>query len=127
MTLRSRAGRLALGVALGLAPGACGRFASQADSMFGDQHFKSAISLVELYRLRHGSYPSSLDELDFVGDWDRIALSAVRYERLSEGYELDLVRGWVGKPTLSFPPAFWKGLGIRRSNVAGLPPATQRQ
>lgn len=124
MTLRSRAGVLALGVALALALGACGKFASQADAQFGDQHFKTAVSLVEMYRLRHGSYPSSLDELDFVGDWDRIALSAVKYERLSDGYGLELVRGWVGKPELSFPPEFWKGLGIRRSNVRGIPPAT---
>ena len=124
MITRSRAAALAVGAALALALGACGKFASQADAKFGDQHFKTAISLVELYRLRHGSYPSSLSDLDFIGDWDRIALSSVKYERLSDGYELDLVRGWIGKPKVSFPPEFWKGLGIRRSNVGGIPPAT---
>ena len=124
MIPRSRIRLLVAGVTLGLAVGACGKFASEADAKFGDQNFKTAISLIELYRLRHGDYPASLDQLDFVGDWDRMALSAVRYERLANGYALDLVRGWVGKPHVTYPPEFWRGLGIRRTNVAGLAPAT---
>lgn len=122
MIPRSRIRLLAVFVALAL--GACGEFANQADTKFGDQHFKTTIALVELYRVRHGSYPASLAELDFVGEWDRIALSSVKYERLPDGYALDVVRGWVGKPDVSYPPEFWKGLGIRRTNVRGAPPAT---
>ena len=46
----------------------------------------------------------------------------VRYEKLPDGYALDLVT-WKGggKPELSHPPEFWHGLGIRRTNVEGLP------
>jgi hypothetical protein len=87
---------LALALATTLVAG-CGEFKQQADAKFGDQNFKTSIALIELYHVRHGVYPTSLQDLDFVGDWDRIALSAVQYERLSDGYALDVVRGWVGQ------------------------------
>ena len=105
---------------------ACGQFAEQADAKFGDQHFKTAVALIELYHVRHGAYPASLAELDFTGDWDALALQSVKYERLPEGYTLDVERGWVGKPTLSYPADFWRGLGLRRTNVGHGPgaPAT---
>ncbi len=45
----------------------------------------------------------------------------VRYEKLPDGYALDLVTWKGGKPELSHPPEFWHGLGIRRTNVEGLP------
>ncbi|HEY2378243.1 MAG TPA: hypothetical protein VGH98_19860 [Gemmatimonadaceae bacterium] len=105
-----------------LAVASCGKFAQQADAQFGDQHFKTSIALVELYHVRHGAYPASLADLDFIGDWDKIALVNVRYERLSDGYALDVVRGWVGKPTISYPKEFWHGLGLKRTNVAMIPP-----
>ena len=95
---------------------ACG-LKQQADAQFGDQHFKTAISLVELYKVRHGAYPEALGDLDFVGDWDRLALSSVEYRRLPDGYELNVTRGWVGKPTLAYPAQFWSGLGLKKSNV----------
>ena len=41
-----------------------------------------------------------------------------------DGYALDLTRGWVGKPALAYPDAFWHGLGVRRTNVAHSPPAS---
>jgi hypothetical protein len=72
--------------------------------------------------VRHGRYPATLDQLDFVGEWDRIALASVKYEPLPNGYALDLVRGWIGKPHVTYPREFWTGLGIRRSNVGGIPP-----
>lgn len=94
----------------------CG-FKTDADRKFGDQHFKTVIALIELHRIRYGSYPQSLEDLKFQGDWDAIALTSVSYRRLDEGYELDLVRGWAGKPELQYPPEFWQGLGLRRSNL----------
>lgn len=100
------------------------QFQRQADAKFGDQHFKTAVALIELYRVRHGSYPETLADLDFTGDWDPIAITAVTYRRLDDGYELDLARGWVGKPTLAYPEAFWHGLGLRQSNVGHLAPPT---
>ena len=91
------------------------------DRKFGDQNFKSAVALVELYNVRHGEYPPELSDLDHTGDWDKLYLSGVAYTRLDDGYELNITRGWVGKPTLSYPPEFWTGLGVRRTNVGGLP------
>jgi hypothetical protein len=100
------------------------QFQHRADAKFGDQNFKTAVALIELYRVRHGVYPAALSELDFTGDWDAIALAAVSYQRLPDGYELNVTRGWVGKPTLEYPDAFWHGLGIKRTNVAHRAPAT---
>ena len=96
---------------------ACGEFRKQADSQFGDQNFKSAIALIELHKVRFGSYPDQLSDIRFTGQWDQIWMSAVKYTKLPDGYELDLVRGWVGTPELNYPPEFWRGLGLRKSNV----------
>ena len=89
----------------------------EADAKFGDQHFKTAISLIELHKVRNGSYPASLKDLQFTGDWDAIALSSVEYVKLDSGYELNITRGWVGKPELSYPKEFWQGLGLVKSNL----------
>ncbi len=86
-----------------------------------DQAFKTAIALIELHHRRRGSYPDSLDELQFVGHSDTSLFRWVRYEKLPDGYALDLVTWKGGKPELSHPPEFWHGLGIRRTNVEGLP------
>jgi ATP-dependent Clp protease ATP-binding subunit ClpA len=83
----------------------------------GDQQFKTAIALIELHRLRVGSYPDSLDDLHFLGGRDRGALAGVRYEKLSDGYALDVVIGVGETPDLSYPSDFWRGLGLRRTNV----------
>ena len=96
---------------------ACGQFQKQADAKFGDQNFKTAISLIELHKVRFGEYPRTLQDLQFVGDWDKIALSAVEYARVDSGYSLDVTRGWVGKPTLHYSSEFWHGLGLRRTNM----------
>lgn len=87
-------------------------------SVFGesDQRFKTAIALIELHRLRFGSYPKSLDDLQFLGGRDPGALAGVRYERLPEGYALDIIV--LGStPDLTYPVDFWRGLGLRRTNV----------
>lgn len=84
----------------------------------GEQRFKTAIALIELHRLRFGSYPDSLDDLQFLGNRDRGALLGVRYEKLPDGYALDLVTGVGTTPDLSFPSDFWHGLGLRRTNVS---------
>jgi len=99
---------------------ACG-FQKDADAKFGDQHFKTAISLIELHKVRTGSYPSTLADLKFTGEWDQIALSSVEYKRLDSGYELNVVRGWVGQPDLTYPSEFWVGLGLQKSNLKRAP------
>ncbi len=92
-------------------------FQQQADAKFGDQHFKTAIALIELHKVRTGAYPENLKALQFTGDWDAIAINSVQYTRLESGYELNITRGWVGQPTLSYPKEFWQGLGIVKSNL----------
>ena len=92
-------------------------FQQEADRKFGDQHFKTALALIELHKIRFGEYPASLNDLKFVGEWDQIALNGVAYQRLDKGYELNVVRGWVGKPQLQYPPEFWQGLGLVKSNM----------
>ena len=77
---------------------ACGQVRQQADAQFGDQNFKSAIALIELHKVRFGAYPDNLRDLKFTGTWDLNWLSAVEYKKLDEGYELNLVRGWMGTP-----------------------------
>lgn len=92
----------------------------KANQQFGDQHFKTAISLIELYKLRHGYYPASLDSLEFTGDWDKMAIMSTEYKKLNDGYELNLTNGWIGKPDslqMKYPTGFWKGLGIKKSNL----------
>ena len=90
----------------------------QADVKFGDQGFKTAISLIELHKTRFGAYPEDLKQLQFTGDWDPIAVNSVEYHRSGAGYELNLTRGWVSKPTtLTYPKEFWQGLGLVKSNL----------
>ena len=90
----------------------------QANQQFGDQHFKTTISLIELYKVRHGYYPASLDSLEYTGDWDKMAIASTKYKKLDNGYELNLTNGWIGKPdSLQYPAGFWKGLGIKKSNL----------
>jgi hypothetical protein len=101
-----------------LVPLASCDFQEKADVKFGDQGFKTAISLIELHKTRFGAYPENLKELRFTGDWDGISLSSVEYHREGDGYELNLTRGWVAKPkTLSYPKEFWQGLGLVKSNL----------
>ena len=88
-----------------------------ADEKFGKQNFVSAVSIIELHKTRNGEYPDTLEKLEFLGDWDTIWLSAVRYEKTDTGYNLYLERGWAGKPTLELPQEFKNGLGIENTNV----------
>lgn len=87
------------------------------DEKFGKQNFVSAISIIELHKTRNGVYPETLKELQYLGDWDAIWLSAVRYEKVGDGYNLFVERGWAGKPELEFPVGFKQGLGLKDSNV----------
>lgn len=95
-----------------------GQFGESANKQFGDQHFKTAISLIELHKLRFGTYPETLDSLKFTGQWDIIIKNSVSYQKVDSGYTLDLVNGWIGKPnSLTYPDSFWKGLGLTKSNL----------
>jgi hypothetical protein len=43
------------------------------DNTFGEQHLKTTVALVDLHKVRYGSYPQALSQLRFIGDWDRLA------------------------------------------------------
>jgi hypothetical protein len=83
------------------------------DNKFGDQYLKTAVALVELHKVRFGRYPDSLRDLKFIGEWDQIALMSVRYypSPNRDAYYIEVERGWIGKPTFTVPPEFWKGTG----------------
>ncbi len=105
-------------VVLLLTPCDLGKFKEGANKQFGDQHFKTAISLIELHKIRFGEYPATLDSIKYSGDWDKIVWTSVKYEKLDTGYVLNLTNGWIGKPnTLKYPDEFWKGLGLIKSNL----------
>ena len=96
---------------------ACDFSFPEMDETFGKQNFVSAVSIIELHNTRNGSYPESLDQLKYLGDWDAIWLSAVRYEKVEGGYNLFVERGHMGTPDLRLPIDFKKGLGIKNTNV----------
>lgn len=120
-----RSSRIALSVILPLAlmVGVGGYFTVKAivdsgitkgpDAMFGDQHLKTAVALIELHKVRNGRYPEDLRKLKFTGQWDLIALGSVRYVTSSDGqsYYVEVERGWIGKPKLEMPDEFWRGTG----------------
>lgn len=97
--------------------GGCDIDVSSANKAFGTQNFVSAVSVIELHKLRNGEYPGNLKELEFLGEWDGIWLSAVRYEKVANGYNLYVERGWVSEPELEFPIKFKQGLGISETNI----------
>lgn len=92
-------------------------FVAQVEASFADQHFKSTIALIELHKVRFGEYPPSLDAIKFAGEWDRAAFASVKYQRLPRGYALDIVPFRNRPAELSYPPEFWEGLGLVRSNA----------
>ena len=83
------------------------------DALFGDQHLKTAVALIELHKVRTGRYPEELSKLQFTGQWDMIAVQSVRYVVAKDGssYFVEVQRGWVGKPKLNMPAEFWHGTG----------------
>lgn len=87
--------------------------AQTADVMFGDQHLKTVVALLELHKVRHGEYPESLDILDFTGEWDKIHIIAVTYCPSEDrgSYFVEVERGWIGKPSLKVEEEFWRGTG----------------
>jgi hypothetical protein len=92
-------------------------FQQNANRKFADQHFKTAISLIELHKIRYGVYPESLQALRHLGEWDPIAVASVQYRRLDHGYELNLLSPFGDISDVSYPPDFWRGLGLLQSNM----------
>ena len=93
------------------------------DHMFGDQHLKTTVALLELHRVRNGSYPAALRDIQYTGDWDKLPLTSVKYcpSPDRKTYYVEVTRGWVGKPKLAMPPDFWRGTGYRASGIKDCP------
>ncbi len=87
---------------------------SAVENKFGDQHLKTAVALIELHKVRYGAYPSHISDIKFTGGWDTIHLESVKYSANENRtrYYVDVSRGWVGKPTIVYPPEFWQGTGF---------------
>lgn len=88
-----------------------------AAGRFADQDFKTAIAVIELHNTRFGHYPTSLEELKFLGDWDRSSLASVEYRPLVDGYELNLVGPWSEAERPSYPIEFFQRLGLKKTNI----------
>lgn len=94
-------------------------FQKKTNIRFADQHFKTAIAHIELYKIRYGHYPETLAELSFLGDWDKGIQQNVSYEKLDTGYRLDIIKKISGGTLteLQYPKAFWQGTGVKKSNL----------
>ena len=92
-------------------------FQEQANTQFGDQHFKTAIALIELHNIREGEYPATLEDLKYIGEWDKIIFNSVDYKRLEGGYELNFVNRMGETKEIKYPDDFWNGLGLKKSNL----------
>lgn len=85
------------------------------DQMFGDQHLKTSVALIELHKTRYGKYPRKLSDIKFLGQWDNIHTQSVYYlpNKDLTSYYIDVERGWIGKPkNLTMPQEFWQGTGF---------------
>lgn len=84
------------------------------DEMFGDQHLKTTVALVELHERRYGRYPETLEDLRFTGEWDTIALTSTEYctNEAGDAYYVEVTKGWMGDPEISMPDVFWRGTGF---------------
>ena len=89
------------------------------DNMFGDQHLKTVVALVELHKVRYGAYPERLSDLEFTGQWDDMHVQMVSYCAAPDRqtYFVEVTRGWAFKPgdlAAEQPEGFWRGTGYRR-------------
>lgn len=85
------------------------------DYLFGDQHLKTSVALIELHKIRNGQYPEKLADIKYLGKWDKIHLYNVYYfpSKDRQSYYVEVARGWIGKPKdLIMPEDFWRGTGF---------------
>ena len=85
--------------------------------MFGDQNLKTAVALIELHKVRFGKYPETMHDLKFTGQWDQFPILSVAYYPNADRtrYYIEVEHGWIGKPNLQIPDAFWQGTGYDAS------------
>ena len=91
--------------------------------MLADKEFKKALAHIELYKLRNGVYPASLNDLEYLNAMDSSMHSAVQYVGMDSVYELNnIFPGMMVKRKqtivpLKYPEEFWVGLGCIKSNA----------
>lgn len=90
------------------------QFVEQSMDKFNDQAFKDVVALVELYKLRNGRYPNSLNELEFAGAWDMVHHASVSYERLDSFHYSVMIDGKLPEKG-KYPKSFYRGLGLTES------------
>jgi hypothetical protein len=79
----------------------------------GRKAMNRGVGLVELHRLRHGRYPSTLADLRFLSEFDRTDLSWLEYASTEDGgaYYLGLGEDVPRAKTVTWPPEYWLGTG----------------
>lgn len=84
------------------------------DNVFGDQHLKTVVALVELHKVRFGEYPRALSDLRFTGEWDAVHIASVAYCPADDrrSYHVEVTRGWAFKPDITPSPEFWRHTGF---------------
>lgn len=82
------------------------------------EQFQRTLTNIEMFKLRHGYYPDSLNEITFVSAFDSSYFRSVEYSRWADKYELNLKVIPAGFEP--YPLAFWQGLGCYQSNVMDL-------
>ena len=90
-------------------------FTQDTNKMFGDQHLKTSVALIELHKTRNGQYPNKLSDIKYTGKWDQLHLKSVDYRpgKDLQSYYIEVTRGWISKPViLKIPKGFWKGTGF---------------
>jgi len=72
-----------------------------------------------LHHTRHSEYPGTLEDLEYLGDWDVMIFSSLKYQKLEDGYELNVLKNELirNPESLNYPESFWQGLGLKKSNV----------
>ncbi|MFL5764301.1 MAG: hypothetical protein ACJ77K_10215 [Bacteroidia bacterium] len=91
--------------------------------MQADEKFKTSLALIELHKIRTGSYPETLEDIGFLTQMDSMSFSFVKYTLLDSTYRLDInfIPGFKGEANngvgLHYPEGFWKGTGCSQSNT----------
>lgn len=89
-------------------------FFQDIDNEIAQQQLKGSAALIELHKLRTGTYPEKLSDLEFISSWDRFNLKRVQYTvsvKRNE-YFITIEKGYFGDLNFIFPHQFWKGTGF---------------
>jgi hypothetical protein len=92
---------------------------SEQETQFARNHFHSAVAHIELHKIRNGTYPTDLGEIEFLNELDGLWLNSVDYKKVGDGYNLYIAKGVLQKTNFTLPDSFFNGLGLKDTNVSG--------